>query len=484
MNKGRLRQFHAALAGGFGSLVMGALNVWPSYTSVLYASNATTPLSSPMTKAEESLLGSLPSLGAIVGSALVGWLINSFGRRNGGVILSLPVVLSWALVSVSSSINLILAARFLAGISGGGYLVLAPIFISEVAEDAIRGGLASASIFMYCMGSLLSYLAGWFLTYRTIIWLQLILSIGCTILILLVVESPVYLLRQKREEDARQAIAKYRGLPASSMVVIDELTRLKHQIMPAVELISVTDTDRDPKAEEAEKQMLNNEDVVPEQPKALSPLKLLFISPVSRRAFILVMTVITIQVFMGIVPVQVYAKTVFKETDPSKSDLYTVVFAVIQFGGAIFSALVADKAGRRILIISSSILVCLCMVSLGFLLQTRSAPAWLTVVLLMAYCFSFLIGAGTVPYVLLAEVFESEVQGLASTMIIEWVWLLNFFALAVFPYLISAFGIYGCFYLFGAMSLLNAIISFIIVPETKGLSNAQIQDLFRARKKN
>lgn len=47
-----------------------------------------------MTKAEEALLGSLPSLGAIVGSAIAGLLINSFGRRNGGVILSLPVVVS------------------------------------------------------------------------------------------------------------------------------------------------------------------------------------------------------------------------------------------------------------------------------------------------------------------------------------------------------------------------------------------------------
>ena len=73
---------------------MGALNVWPSYTSELYASNTTTPLSSPMTKAEEALLGSLPSLGAIFGSAVAGLLINSLGRRNGGVILSLPVVVS------------------------------------------------------------------------------------------------------------------------------------------------------------------------------------------------------------------------------------------------------------------------------------------------------------------------------------------------------------------------------------------------------
>ncbi|CAH1640564.1 unnamed protein product [Spodoptera littoralis] len=480
MSKGRLRQVHAAFAGGFGSLVMGALNVWPSYTSELYSSNTTTPLSAPMTKGEEAMLGSLPSLGAMVGTAIAGTLINSLGRRNGGVILSLPFVLSWAVVSVTSSINLILAARFFAGVAGGGFLVLAPIFTSEVAEDSIRGALASASIYLYCLGTLMSYVVGWFLTYRTIIWLQLILSIVCTVLILLVVESPVYLLKKNREEDAKEAIAKYRSVSSTSMVVLDELSRLKHQIMPAVELVSVTEVD--PKAEEAEKQKLNNEDI--HETKKMSPLKILFVAAASRRAFMVVTIAITLQVFMGIVPVQVYAKTVFTQTDPTKSDLYTVLFAVIQFCGAMTSALVADKAGRRVLIISSSILVSLCMAGLGFLLQSKTAPAWVTVVLLMAYCFSFLIGAGTIPYVLLAEVFESEVQGIASMIIIEWVWFLNFFILGVFPYMISIFGIYGCFYVFGAVALLNAVQSFILVPETKGLSNAQIQDLFRMRKKN
>lgn len=49
--------------GSSGQTAMGLLNVWPSYTSSIYASNETTPLSAPMTQAEDSLLGSLPSLG-------------------------------------------------------------------------------------------------------------------------------------------------------------------------------------------------------------------------------------------------------------------------------------------------------------------------------------------------------------------------------------------------------------------------------------
>ncbi|CAH0596884.1 unnamed protein product [Chrysodeixis includens] len=481
MNRGRLRQVHVAVAGGFGSLIMGALNVWPSYTSDYYSSNTTTPLSEPMTKAEEALLGSLPSLGAMLGTAIAGPLINNLGRRNGGVILSLPFVISWAIISVSSSIKLILASRFFAGIPGGGFLVLTPIFISEIAEDSIRGALASMSVLLYCLGTFISYMAGWFLTYKYVIWVQLLLSAMGTLLIFLVVESPVYLFKNNRDEEARESMAKFRGVEVTSPVVIKEMTRIRNQLMPPVELISVTDTD--PKAEEAEKQKLNLEEAMPEVQK-MSAIKLLFVSPSSRRGFIIVWTVITMQVFMGIVPVQVYAKTVFTETDPAHTDLYSVIFAILQFFGTSVTTLIADKAGRRILLISSSILVCISMASLGALLQMGTGPAWLTICLIMMYCFSFMIGAGSMPYVLLAEMFITEVQSLASMIIVEWVWFLNFLVIAIFPFMASIMGIYGCFYIFSIVSLANAILSIILVPETKGLSNEQIQAVLRSRKKN
>lgn len=79
------------IAGAFGSITMGLLNAWTSYTSELYLSNST-PLSNPITKGEEALLGSLPSLGAMVGSGIVGIIINRLGRRYGGVIVYLPIL--------------------------------------------------------------------------------------------------------------------------------------------------------------------------------------------------------------------------------------------------------------------------------------------------------------------------------------------------------------------------------------------------------
>lgn len=48
------------------------------------------------------------------------------------------------------------------------------------------------------------------------------------------------------------------------------------------------------------------------------------------------------------VPVQVYAKTVFMQTDPDSADMYTVIFALVLMCGSMVTAAIADKAGRRV----------------------------------------------------------------------------------------------------------------------------------------
>ncbi|CAB3246626.1 unnamed protein product [Arctia plantaginis] len=481
MGVGKFRQFHVAVACGFGSFLMSLINSWPSYTAEIYFSNTTTPLSAPMTKFEESLLGSLPSLGAMIGSLLPGLIVDRLGRRNGGVLLSLPVVISWAIVSVTTSMKMVLAARFLGGVSGGAFLVIAPIFISEVAEDSIRGTLASASMFLYCFGTLLSYVIGTFLTYHIIIWINVILSVTGTVLIALVTESPMFYLRQNREEDARFSIAKYRGVPVASVVVLDEISKLKQQVLPSVELVPISESQKSEKEAEEEKLKVEEEQ---EKPQSTSAFKLLFLQPASRWALTVVSIIISMQVFMGCVCVQVYAKTVFMQSDPSRADFYTIIFAFVLFSGTAVSGVITDKAGRRSLIIPSSALVFICMAGLGYLLHSNIAPPLVTVIMIFVYSFCFMLGAGTIPYVLLAEAFIPEVQSLASMIVIELVWFTNFIIIALFPYMVDMFGIHGSFYCFSVIGLANAIFSFFFVPETKGLSNAQIQDAFLSRKKN
>ncbi|XP_072948382.1 facilitated trehalose transporter Tret1-like [Epargyreus clarus] len=478
---GKIHQVQTAVAASFGPVLTGLLFVWPSYTTSIYTHKNTTVLSAPMTDVEVSLFGCLPPLGAMLGTVLAGMIMNTFGRHKGGLILALPYLLSWIMIDWTSSSIVILIARFISGISCGGFLVYAPIFISEVAEESIRGTLATGPVAFNCLGILLSYIFGWFLSYKYIIWANIVCCCIGLGLIIMVTESPVWLMRQNREEDARRAIAHYRGLSTESKIVLDEISRLKAQIDP-VELVSINDGSI--KAEEAEKEKLNVDENVTKSPEKISPLKTLFISPSSRRAFTVTGLTLTCQVMMGIIAVQVFAQDIFSEAAPTVSSHFcSVVFASVLLIGSVISALFSDKFGRRILLLLSAVGVVLCLFCMGLLLQTNLLPPWVTAIIILVYCFAFMFGAGSVPYVLLAEAFVPEVHGVASMLLMEWVWLLNFVLLGIFPFLVKYFGIQGAFYCFAIFGILDILVGIFLLPETKGLTNDQIQDAFLRRRR-
>ncbi|CAK1543399.1 unnamed protein product [Leptosia nina] len=284
-------------------------------------------------------------------------------------------------------------------------------------------------------------------------------------------ESPVYLLRNIERR------AHYKGGSIDSKALLEEFSLLKQRLQPAVELIPSDDTE----VEKAEKEVFK-EDTEPE--KRMSSFKMLFVSPSSRRGFTVVASVISLQVMMGMVPVQVYAKDIFSQAAPSlSSHLCSVLFALVLMAGSMSAALFSDKLGRKPLLITSAIAVGACLVSMGFFMQTNIAPPAVTAILILLYCFAFMLGTGTVPYILLAEVFVSEVQSLASMILMEWVWLLNFFILAIFPYMVQFLGIHGSFYCFAIFAVFDVLVAVFMVPETNGLTKEQIQEAFLGRRK-
>ncbi|CAG5054943.1 unnamed protein product [Parnassius apollo] len=329
----------------------------------------------------------------------------------------------------------------------------------------------------------MSYILGWYLTYRYVVWVNLACSILGVALLMTVTESPVYLLRQNREEDARLAIAHYRGESPASKIVLEEVSRLKQQITPAVELIA-TNIEDNPKRKEAEKEKLNTDDFSPKMQTRMSPLKVLFLSPSSRRAFIVVGLCLALQVMMGMLPVQVYAKQIFTQAAPSLSSHFcSIMLGMVLLVGSLSSLVMTDKCGRKFLLIISSILVALCLSSMGIFMQTDIVPPWVTAVLILVYCFSFMFGAGSIPYVLIAECFMPEVQGLATVLLGEMVWLFNFAIIGVFPFMIKYIGIHSSFYIFACCAVFNSFIAYFLVPETKGLTKDQIQEKVLRRKK-
>ncbi|XP_028174070.1 facilitated trehalose transporter Tret1-like [Ostrinia furnacalis] len=133
-----------ALACSLGSMCLGSLMVWPSYTLPMLAASNNTILSAPLTGAEEAMLGSLPAAGAAVGAAVMG-CYDTFGRKRASLVMTLLFAISWCTIGMTSSIMVVLMARFLGGFAGGATMVVNPVYIAEVVEDGSRGILASGN---------------------------------------------------------------------------------------------------------------------------------------------------------------------------------------------------------------------------------------------------------------------------------------------------------------------------------------------------
>lgn len=87
----------------------------------------------------------------------------------------------------------------LAGVGAAGQGI-SSIYISEICQDSIRGALTSMTVSGFFTGLLFSYVLGRFLKYQQILYIHLSLSILYILLLMLLKESPVFLLKIGKEK--------------------------------------------------------------------------------------------------------------------------------------------------------------------------------------------------------------------------------------------------------------------------------------------
>jgi SP family facilitated glucose transporter-like MFS transporter 8 len=86
------------------------------------------------------------------------------------------------------------------------------------------------------------------------------------------------------------------------------------------------------------------------------------------------------------------------------------------------STLLVDKAGRRILLLLSSTVMAVCLTTLGlcFYLQSHghnvSSNSWLLLASVATFIIIFAMGFGPIPWMMLGELFPSNVKVIASAM--------------------------------------------------------------------
>jgi MFS transporter, SP family, sugar:H+ symporter len=156
--------------------------------------------------------------GCAVGAFLAGRLADVWGRRRVMMAAAALFILSALASGAAASALMMIIARFAAGVGVGAASVLSPAYISEVTPASMRGRLSSLQQIMIIAGLTGAFLANYFLAHsagrsteafwlgvpawRWMFWMQVVPASIFLLTLLLIPESPRYLVARGRNDEA------------------------------------------------------------------------------------------------------------------------------------------------------------------------------------------------------------------------------------------------------------------------------------------
>lgn len=344
-----------------------------------------------------------------------------------------------------------MAGRFLAGLGHGIATLLAQLYVSEVVVPKYRGRLSSFPQLFVVNGVLAAYVTGAAVDYIRLAYVgAAIVPINFAVLIL-VPESPAIEVVHGKYEQAERSLRWLRG--GGDVSVHEELE----------ELIEYTRRETETSFSLAELKRRE------------------FLAP-----FFICLFLMWMQQFSAINVVIFYTKDVFVSAEVDiDPDLSVIITGAIGVVCTTISASLADKAGRRVLLLVSGVGMAISLAGLGTYYylnengQATSSLSWLPLVSLSLYISMFSAGWGPIPWVVMGELFSPRVRSFTGAVQTAFNWLCGFGTTSSFNALTGAIGDSWVFWMYAIFNVVGVIFVFFFLPETKGQSFAEINAKFR-----
>ncbi|KAL9858117.1 putative inositol transporter 2 [Arabidopsis thaliana] len=289
----------------------------------------------------QEMIVSMAVAGAIVGAAIGGWANDKFGRRSAILMADFLFLLGAIIMAAAPNPSLLVVGRVFVGLGVGMASMTAPLYISEASPAKIRGALVSTNGFLITGGQFLSYLINLAFTDVTGTWRWMLGIAGIPALLQFVLmftlpESPRWLYRKGREEEAKAILRRI----YSAEDVEQEIRALKDSVETEI-------------LEEGSSEKINM-------------IKLCKAKTV-RRGLIAGVGLQVFQQFVGINTVMYYSPTIVQLAGFASNRtalLLSLVTAGLNAFGSIISIYFIDRIGRKKLLIISLFGV---IISLGIL---------------------------------------------------------------------------------------------------------------------
>lgn len=408
-----------------------------------------------------SWIASIHSLATPIGSLLSGPLLEMLGRRNSLQLATVPLCIGWLVIGFSKNVVAILIGRVVCGISVGLMPVPSQILVGEMADPGLRGFLLVFSFASYCLGILLIYALGASFNWNIVAFSGLVLPILAFIALCFVPESPVWLVRRKKNEEAKKALLWLRGGDVD-------------QVNAEIALLNAgmrTDLAEKPVNVSLRKRIFSAMSII-RDPGVLKPLFIISVFNI-------------LQLSSGTYIIVFYGVDIIRDIGGADIDNYlaAVVTAVIRFIFSIVSCVVLLKMGRRSLGIVSALGTSLASLILaGYIIARKeesSVDGYVLAVCLLFYVGMNTMGLLTLPGLMAGELLPLRARGIGGGCIFFVYNLVLFFFTKCFPWVNATVGVTGVFVIFGISALLETIFIYLALPETKNRTLQEIEDYFQ-----
>ncbi|KAI9474691.1 general substrate transporter [Coemansia mojavensis] len=438
------------------------------------------PTCLPMNSTIWGLVVGLVALGALVGSLAAGHAADHFGRKKVLLVNNFFFISGAVLLGTSTTVVQLAIGRFISGIGCGVASTVVATYNSECSPVKVRGFIGAILQLSVELGIFLAQLIAIFTAdvpnWRILFGLSGAISLVQLIWLPFMPESPKYLVRKRRIDDAENALRFLR--PGHN--VSDEIQLILDSVGNSSNVRGVDSSFSecsDCEIEDAQTKAVISD----KQPEA--PVTSIGIADIVRgrtpdviwHTLFCTLFLMGFQQWSGAKGVVFYSteimEKVFRLTyiqakhTPNSAQWVTIGIAATGVIAVLASMFLIDRFGRRrLLLISTGGLVVSCiLIVVGCSLDIDALAVFAT----FAFKTAYGLGLAPIPWLSASEMLPYYVLGILSGIASGLNWLMIFIIGLLFPVLSKTLGDY-LFLPFAVLNALAFVTVFLFVPETKG----------------
>ncbi|CAH1971118.1 unnamed protein product [Acanthoscelides obtectus] len=429
---------------------MGMGFISPIYLKMRSNETDTNLVDRPLEPQELSIFAGIINAGAVAGALVAGVISNHVGRKKFFILLAFLMLAGFFIHTITRNLYLHYLARCLIGLGTGGGVVIY-LYAAEIAGKHNRATTATISSLMFAIGRLYVYCLGPVVSIKQYCFLCTVPLMLCIVWIILIVpESPFYLVAKKQDAKAEKVL---------------------HKLNPA------------------EKAMEQMQDIRVLLFAKRMDWKSLLMDQVSRKAFFICLGVQFLTILSGDYLIVSFIGVILNFPSGHLSgNTYAKIVGGLKVVAGCGIPFAVDHIPRRMLLISCLYVTFVCHLVTGSYFTLKyldykcaNDMEFLVVLSVTIYGLIQTIGLRMLSGLYVGEMLPNNMKPIAGPIVIACGYSVGLILNVVFPLLEANFAVDYLFYGMSLVCFVGAIFSYLYVPETRKMSLIEIQDILRAK---